>query len=132
VFVEARRFDCCLDADLFLERGFRVSWEFEARRVDGSIDSSLFLERGLGVSWEFEARRVDGSLDSSLFTIGWLEARSVFTLGHVNLSLVVMATVTGNLDGDISVVVSSVVWELDVDVSSGVLVVGSEEKREVR
>lgn len=74
-------------------------------------------------------RRVDGSFDSSLFTIGWLESRSIFTLGHVNLSLVVMATVMGNLDGDISIVVSSAVWELDVDVCRGVLVVGSGEKR---
>jgi hypothetical protein len=103
--MEVGRVDCCLDADLFFGR------------------------RELGVSWKLEARRVDGSPDSSLLTIGWLEARSVFTLGHVNLSLVVLATVTGNLDGDISVVVSSVVWELDVDVCSGVLVVGSGEKR---
>jgi hypothetical protein len=126
--VEARRFDCCLDADLFLERGFGVSWGLEARRVDGSLDSSLFL-----VSWELEAWRVYSSLNPSLFTIGWLEARSVFTLGHVNLSLVVMTTATRDLDGDVSVVVSSVVWELDVDVSSSVLVVGPEERRrEVR
>ena len=63
------------------------------------------------VPWEFEARRVDGSLDTSLFTIRWLDARSVFTLAHVNLSLVVMTAVTGNFDGDISIVVSSVVWD---------------------
>lgn len=93
-----------------------VSWEFEARRVDGGPDSSLLLRREMRTAWLFEARRVDGSLDSSLLTIGWLEARSVLTLGRVNLSLVVVTTVMRNLDTDISVVVSSAVWELDVDV----------------
>jgi len=93
----------------------------DARRVDGLLgDADLFS------FCRTEAWRVNGSLvDSNLFTIGWLETRSVFTLGHVNLSLVVLTTVMRNLDGDISVVVSSVVWELDVDLCRGVFVVRS-------
>jgi hypothetical protein len=113
--LEARRFDGCFYASLFLRREMRTAWLFEARRVDGSPDSNLFLRRVLRTAWVFGARRVDGSLDSSLLTIGWLEARSVLTLGRVNLSLVVVTTVMRNLDTDISVVVSSAVWELDVD-----------------
>jgi hypothetical protein len=97
----------------------------ETRRIDGCLDTDLFLGRVLGVSWELELRRVDGSLDSSLFTVGWLEARSVFTLGHVNLSLVASTAVFRKLDADVGIVVSSVVWELNVDVCGGVLVVGS-------
>jgi len=81
------------------------------------------------MSWEFEARRVDSSLDSGLFTVGRLESRSVFTLGHVNLSLVVSTTVFRKLDTYIGVVVSSVVWELNVDMCRGVLVVGSGKKK---
>jgi hypothetical protein len=100
-----RRIGFCLDADLFFKRGLVVFWEFEARRVDGSLDSGLFA-----VGWLDAARWVDSSAYSSLFTIGWLDTRSVFTLAHVNLSLVVMTTVTGNFDGDITIVVSSVVW----------------------
>jgi hypothetical protein len=44
------------------------------RSFDFFLDADLFLERGLVVSWEFETRRVDGSLDSGLFAIGWLDA----------------------------------------------------------
>ena len=113
---EARRVDGGPDSSLLLRREMRTAWLFEARRVDGSPDSNLFLRRVLRTAWVFGARRVDGSLDSSLLTIGWLEARSVLTLGRVNLSLVVVTTVMRNLDTDISVVVSSAVWELDVDV----------------
>jgi hypothetical protein len=36
-----------------------------------------------------------------------------------------MTAVTGNFDGDITIVVSSVVWELDVDVCRSVFVVRS-------
>ena len=81
------------------------------------------------MSWEFDARRVDGSPDSGLFAVAWLETRSVFTLGHVNLSLVLTTTVLGKLDADVSVVVSSVVWKLDVDMCGGVLVVWSGKKK---
>jgi hypothetical protein len=114
--LEVRSVDGCFYASLFLRRVLGVSWEFKARRVDGSLDSSLFLRRVLRTAWVFGARRVDSSFDSSLLTIGWLEARSVFTLGHVNLRLVVAATVMRNFDADVRVVVSSAVWELDVDV----------------
>jgi hypothetical protein len=116
VLLEARSVDGCFYASLFLRRVLGMSWEFKARRVDGSLDSSLFLRRVLRTAWVFGARRVDSSFDSSLLTIGWLEARSVFTLGHVNLSLVVATTVMRNFDTDVRVVVSSAVWELDVDV----------------
>ena len=40
-----------------------------------------------------------------------------------------MTTVTRNFDGDITIVVSSVVWELDVDVCRGMFVVRSRKKR---
>jgi hypothetical protein len=113
---EARRVDGNPNSSLFLRRVLRTAWVFEARGVDGSPDSNLLLRRVLRTAWVFEARGVDGSLDSSLLTIGWLEARSVLTLGRVNLSLVVVTTVRGNFDMDIRVVVSSAVWELDVDV----------------
>jgi hypothetical protein len=114
------------DADLFNGRVLVVSWKFEPRRVDGLLgDADLFS------LCRTEAWRINGGLvDSDFFTIARLEARSVFTLGHVNLSLgVVMTTVMRNLDGDVSVVVSSVVWELDVDVCRGMFVVRSREKR---
>jgi hypothetical protein len=58
------RLDFCLDADLFLERGLVVSWEFETGRVDGSLDSGLFA-----VGWLEAARWVDSSAYSNLFTI---------------------------------------------------------------
>jgi len=109
------------DADLFTGRVMRVSVELEARRVDG-----LLCNADLFSLCRTEAWRVNGGLvDSNLFTIAWLEARSVFTLAHVNLSLVVVTTVMRYLDRDVSVVVSAVVWELDVDMCTGVFVVRS-------
>ena len=59
-----RSLDFCLNADLLLERGLRMSWEFETRRVDGSLDLGLFAVGRLEA-----ARWVDSSAYSSLFTI---------------------------------------------------------------
>ena len=101
----------------------------EVRSVDGCLfDVDFFLV--FGVSDELELGRVNGRfVDSDLFVICRLESRTVFTLGHVNLSLVVMTTVVRKLDRDISVNVSSVVWDFDVDVCGGMFVVWSGEKR---
>ena len=93
------------------------------------LDVDFFLL--LGVSDELELGRVDGRfVNSDLFTVCRLESRTIFALGHVNLSLVVVVmTVVRKLDRDISVDVSAVVWEFDVDVCGGVSRVWSGEKR---
>jgi len=67
---------------------------------------------------ELDARRVDGGLDTGCFAVTWLESRSVLTLSHVNVGIVVSAGWTSiNLNVDVLVVL---VWKVDVDVCTRV------------
>jgi ABC-type glucose/galactose transport system permease subunit len=113
----------------------------EARRVDsGTTDTNFFTIGGLLEAWRvnsgtgntgflaigwLELGRVYSCLiDTDLFTISGLELGSVLTFSEVKLGLVFVTTVV-KVDGDISVVASAV-WKIDVDVSFGVLVFGSD------
>jgi len=122
VLLESRRiYGLFGNADLFTGRVLLISWFLEARRIDGLLCVADLFSFGRTEAWGVNSSLVD----SDFFTIVWLETRSVFTLAHVNLSLVLSAATMRNFDGDICIVVSSVVWEFDVDVCRSVSVVGS-------
>lgn len=82
----------------------------ESRRVNGFFADSNFFT----VAW-LEFRRINGFLaESSFFAVAWLEFGSVLTLGYVDLGIVV--TAVWKSDIDLGVVMSSLIWKIDVNV----------------
>lgn len=78
-------------------------------RVDGTLaDTNVLAEARLGI-----AGGIDGGLvDANFFTVCRLEARSVFTLTYVDLSLVLLAaTRVVDFDVNLSLVTWTLVWE---------------------
>jgi hypothetical protein len=133
VLLEARRVD-----GFFCYADFVPSRRSKrTRRVNGGfVDADFFA-----VGW-LEARWVNSCLvDTYFLTIAWLKLGSVLTLSYVDFSIVattvwkvdfdlgVMTTVMRKVDVNFSVVVSAVVWKVDVDVCFRVSVFGSEEEK---
>jgi hypothetical protein len=133
VLLKARRVDgffCYADF-------FPVCRSERTRRVNGGfVDADFFV-----VGW-LEARWVNSRLvDTYFLAIAWLELGSVLTLSYIELCIV--ATTVRKVDFDFSltvvtmrkvdvnfgVVVSAMVWKVDVNVCFGVS--WSEEEKEV-
>lgn len=140
----SRRVDGLLSDANFLTGRLLETWSWVN---SGSTDTNFFVVGGgllleawrvnsgarntglLAIGW-VGSGRVYGLIESDLFTIAGLELGSVLTFGEVKLSLVVLTTVVRKLDGDVSVVVSALVWKLDVDVGFGVFRFGSDRREE--
>jgi len=135
----SRRVDGLLsDADFFTG-SLLVAWSWVN---SGTTDTNLFVVGGgllleawrvnsgtgntglLAIGW-LGSGRIYGLIESDLFAIAGLELGSVLTFGEVKLSLVGVTAVMRKLDGDVSVVVSALVWKVDVDVGFGVFDFGS-------
>ena len=143
VGLESRRVDGLLsDADILVGR-LLETWSWVN---SGTTDTNFFVVGGglllkawrvnsgtgntglLAIGWAGSGR-VYGLIESDLFAIAGLELGSVLTFGEVKLGIVWLTTVAREFDGDVSVVVSALIWKLDVDVGFGVLeLLGSDSK----
>lgn len=133
VLLEARRVD-----SLFCYADILPLCRSEVtRRVNGGLaDADFFAVGWLEAGWVNS-----GLVDTYFLAIAWLELGSVLTLSYVDFCIVVTtvwevdfdfgvtAVTMREVDVNFGVVVSAVVWKVDVDVCFGVFVIWSEEKK---